>query len=110
MKQILALSRARKSYDGKVVLDDVTLGLLPGAKIGLVGPNGTGKSTLLKMLTGLEQHLARYPGTVAAVTHDTYFLDNAAGWILELDRGHAYRYEGNYSPTWRPSPPGWARR
>jgi ATP-binding cassette ChvD family protein len=241
MKQILTLSRARKSYDGKVVLDDVTLGFLPGAKIGVVGPNGTGKSTLLKIMAGLEQpsngevvfmpgrtrgiltqepvldegktvlgnvedgvagtraalehynevaaklaagysgdllgemgrlqerldhlqawdsgsrveqamdalrcpppdagvetlsggerhrvalcrlllsqpdlllldeptnhldaesvawleqHLARYPGTVVAVTHDRYFLDNAAGWILELDRGHAYRYEGNYS-------------
>ena len=45
----------------------------------------------------LEQHLAKYPGTVLAVTHDRYFLDNVAGWILELDRGHAYGYEGNYS-------------
>ena len=39
----------------------------------------------------------KYPGTVVAVTHDRYFLDNVAGWILELDRGHAYPYEGNYS-------------
>jgi ATPase subunit of ABC transporter with duplicated ATPase domains len=241
MKQILALSHAHKSYDGKVVLDDVTLAFLPGAKIGVVGPNGMGKSTLLKMMAGLEQpsngevrlmpgysvgilpqeplldegktvlgnveegvakskalierynevagklavnysddlleemgrlqeqldhrnawdldsrleqamdalrcpppeaevrvlsggerrrvalcclllsqpdlllldeptnhldaesvawleqHLDSYPGTVVAVTHDRYFLDNAADWILELDRGHAYPYEGNYS-------------
>ena len=241
MKQILALNHARKSYDGKVVLDDVTLGFLPGAKIGVVGPNGMGKSTLLRMMAGLEQpsngevrlmpgysvgilsqepaldegktvlgnveegvagtkalierynevagkmaadysdglleelgrlqeqldhrdawdldsqveqamdalrcpppdadvsvlsggerrrvalcrlllsqpdlllldeptnhldaesvawleqHLGKYPGTVVAVTHDRYFLDNVAGWILELDRGHAYPYEGNYS-------------
>src|SRR5262249_53929229 len=45
----------------------------------------------------LEQHLEKYPGTVVAVTHDRYFLDNVAQWILELDRGHAYPYEGNYS-------------
>lgn len=45
----------------------------------------------------LEQHLAKYPGAVLAVTHDRYFLDNVAGWILELDRGRAYPYEGNYS-------------
>ncbi|MGH8959889.1 MAG: energy-dependent translational throttle protein EttA [Jatrophihabitantaceae bacterium] len=45
----------------------------------------------------LEQHLANYPGTILAVTHDRYFLDNVAEWILELDRGHAYPYEGNYS-------------
>ncbi|SDJ36682.1 ATP-binding cassette protein, ChvD family [Frankineae bacterium MT45] len=45
----------------------------------------------------LEQHLARYPGAVLAVTHDRYFLDNVAEWILELDRGRAYPYEGNYS-------------
>ena len=45
----------------------------------------------------LEQHLEKYPGTVVAITHDRYFLDNVAEWILELDRGHAYPYEGNYS-------------
>jgi sulfate-transporting ATPase len=45
----------------------------------------------------LEQFLERYPGTVIAVTHDRYFLDNVAGWILELDRGHGIPWEGNYS-------------
>jgi ATP-binding cassette ChvD family protein len=45
----------------------------------------------------MEQHLEKYAGTVVAVTHDRYFLDNVAQWILELDRGHAYPYEGNYS-------------
>ena len=45
----------------------------------------------------LEQHLAKYAGTVIAITHDRYFLDNVAQWILELDRGRAYPYEGNYS-------------
>lgn len=47
----------------------------------------------------LEQHLASYPGAILAVTHDRYFLDNVAEWILELDRGRAYPYEGNY-PTY----------
>jgi len=47
----------------------------------------------------LEQFLSKFPGTVIAVTHDRYFLDNVAGWILELDRGEGIPYEGNYS-TW----------
>lgn len=47
----------------------------------------------------LEQFLVRFPGTVVAVTHDRYFLDNAAEWILELDRGHGIPWKGNYS-TW----------
>jgi len=47
----------------------------------------------------LEQYLARFPGTVVAITHDRYFLDNAAEWILELDRGSGIPYKGNYS-TW----------
>ncbi len=45
----------------------------------------------------LERFLKDYPGTVVAVTHDRYFLDNVAGWILELDRGHGIPYEGNYT-------------
>jgi len=45
----------------------------------------------------LERHLAEYPGTIVAVTHDRYFLDNVAGWILELDRGRGIPFEGNYS-------------
>jgi sulfate-transporting ATPase len=47
----------------------------------------------------LEQYLQRFPGTVVAITHDRYFLDNAAEWILELDRGHGIPWKGNYS-TW----------
>jgi ATP-binding cassette ChvD family protein len=238
---IYQMRAVRKAHGDKVILDDVTLAFLPGAKIGVVGPNGMGKSTLLRMMAGqeqpsngearlmpgftvgllaqepqldegktvlenveegvaetkqlldaynevaakmaedysdellaemgrlqeqldhrdawdidsqleqamdalrcpppdtdvsvlsggerrrvalcrlllsqpdlllldeptnhldaesvqwLEQHLEKYPGTVVAVTHDRYFLDNVAQWILELDRGHAYPYEGNYS-------------
>jgi len=45
----------------------------------------------------LEHHLQQYPGTVIAITHDRYFLDNVAGWILELDRGHGIPWQGNYS-------------
>src|SRR5205823_7888592 len=45
----------------------------------------------------LERHLQEYPGTVVSVTHDRYFLDNVAQWILELDRGHGFPFKGNYS-------------
>ena len=240
---IYTMKKARKAHGDKVILDDVTLMFLPGAKIGVVGPNGPGKSTVLQIMAGLqqpsngeaflspgytvgillqeppldetknvlenvqegvaetigllnrfnqisdemanpdadydkllaemgtlqeqldhrnawdidsqleqamdalrcppgdadvsvlsggerrrvalcklllqqpdlllldeptnhldaesvlwlEQHLSKYPGTVVAITHDRYFLDNVAQWILELDRGRAFPYEGNYS-------------
>ncbi|GAB2835617.1 energy-dependent translational throttle protein EttA [Actinocorallia aurea] len=238
---IYTMQRVRKAHGDKVILDDVTLHFLPGAKIGVVGPNGTGKSTLMKMMAGIEQpsngdarlmpgytvgmlqqepplnesktvlenvqegvaetmgmlarfneiaeqmatdysdellaemgrlqeqldhrnawdldsqleqamdalrcppgdspvtalsggerrrvalckllleapdlllldeptnhldaesvnwlesYLEKYAGTVLAVTHDRYFLDNVATWILELDRGRCFPYEGNYS-------------
>src|SRR5262249_27743718 len=48
-------------------------------------------------VASLEKFLQQYPGTVLSVTHDRYFLDNIAGWILELDRGHGIPWEGNYS-------------
>ena len=58
----------------------------------------------------LEQHLADFPGTVVAITHDRYFLDNVAKWILELDRGSGIPYEGNYSSGWSRSGRGSRRR
>lgn len=57
----------------------------------------------------LEQFLHDFPGTVVAITHDRYFLDNVAGWILELDRGAGIPYEGNYPAGWKPSPSAWRR-
>src|SRR5271157_3817297 len=54
----------------------------------------------------LEHFLQQYPGTVVAITHDRYFLDNAAGWILELDRGRGIPWEGNYSSCWTRREPG----
>src|SRR5919206_15391 len=89
----------------KEVLKGIFLSFYPGAKIGVLGSNGAGKSTLLRIMAGvdtesvawLEHHLHEYPGTIVAVTHDRYFLDNVAGWILELDRGAGIPWQGNYS-------------
>ena len=58
----------------------------------------------------LEQHLQQYKGTVIAVTHDRYFLDNVAGWILELDRGEGIPWKGNYSGWLDRNPSGWRWR
>ena len=58
----------------------------------------------------LEHFLHDFPGTVVAITHDRYFLDNVAGWILELDRGHGIPFEGNYPAGWNPRPPAWPRK
>ena len=57
----------------------------------------------------LERHLHDYAGTVVAITHDRYFLDNVAGWILELDRGRGIPYQGNYS-GWLEQKPRASRR
>src|ERR687891_378944 len=189
---VYTMHRLTKAYPpDKTVLNEVTLAFLPGAKIGVLGYNGAGKSTVLRIMAGqdadyrgdamlapdatvglleqephldaadawnldtnveyamdalrtppgdadvttlsggerrrvalcrlllsapdlllldeptnhldaesvawLERFLADYKGTVVAVTHDRYFLDNVAGWILELDRGHGIPFEGNYS-------------
>ncbi len=57
----------------------------------------------------LEHHLQHYPGTIIAVTHDRYFLDNVAGWILELDRGHGIPWKGNYS-SWLEQKQKWLQQ
>jgi ATPase subunit of ABC transporter with duplicated ATPase domains len=98
VNQILALNHVRKSYDGKAVLDDVTLAFLPGAKIGVVGPNGTGKSVLLRMMAGLEQpshgDVRMMPGyTIGILAQEpalddgkTVFDNVAAGAAATADR------------------------
>src|ERR687893_324069 len=136
-KVIYSMVGVSKFYDKKPVLKDIYLSYFYGAKIGLIGLNGSGKSSLLRIIAGsdksftgetvlspgytighleqeprldeptnhldaesvawLEQHLQKYAGTVIAVTHDRYFLDNVAGWILELDRGEGIPWKGNYS-------------
>ncbi len=93
MKQILAFSHARKSYDGKVVLDDVTLGFLPGAKIGVVGPNGMGKSTLLRMMAGLEPpsngEVLFMPGYTRGILPQEPALDDGKTVLGNVEEGVA---------------------
>src|SRR5438093_1139413 len=137
-KIIYSMIRVSKFHAKKAVLKDISLSYFYGAKIGVIGLNGSGKSSLLRILADedkdflgetrrvalcrlllqepdillldeptnhldaesvewLEKHLQQYAGTVIAVTHDRYFLDNVAGWILELDRGEGIPWKGNYS-------------
>ena len=63
-----------------------------------------------RVVAWLERHLAEYQGTVVAVTHDRYFLDNVAGWILELDRGRGIPFKGNYSSGSSRSRSAWRTR
>ena len=63
---VFQMIKARKSYGDRVILDDVTLSFLPGAKIGVVGPNGMGKSTLLKLISGVLRPDGRHPAAGAA--------------------------------------------
>ena len=71
---------------------------LPSAAgVGIALQMQDGSTRVLRMSHALEQHLQQYKGTVIAVTHDRYFLDNVAGWILELDRGEGIPWKGNYS-------------
>ena len=189
-KIIYTMDRVSRAYGTKVVLKDISISYYYGAKIGVIGENGAGKSSLFKIFAGidkdytgetkllpgysmgyleqepylepgktvlevvkegvkpitdllaefdkvneafgdpdadfdklcarqaeiqekldaadawnldaetvawLERHLKDYPGTIIAITHDRYFLDNVAGWILEMDRGEGYPFKGNYS-------------
>ena len=100
------------------IIKDISLSFYPGAKIGPLSGGEKRRVALCRLLLSkpdmllldeptnhldaesvewLEQFLTRFPGTVVAVTHDRYFLDNAAEWILELDRGRGIPWKGNYS-------------
>src|SRR5437763_868974 len=110
-QSIFTIENLSKAHGKREALSNIWLAFYPGAKIGVLG-------ALCKLLlqrpdillldeptnhldaesvAWLERHLQDYPGTVVAVTHDRYFLDNVAGWILELDRGRGIPWEGNYS-------------
>src|ERR671922_463834 len=125
---VFTLHRLRKALTPeRVLLDDITLAFLPGAKIGVPAADASVESlsggekrrvALCRLLlqkpdmllldeptnhldaesvAWLERYLKEYTGTVVAITHDRYLLDNVAGWILELDRGAGIPWEGNYS-------------
>ena len=103
---VYQMIKARKAYGDRVILDDVTLSFLPGAKIGVVGPNGMGKSTLLKIMAGLEtvSNGEAYitPGFTVGILQQEPPLDDTKTVgenikICEVDRGHLYPYKGNYS-------------
>jgi ATPase subunit of ABC transporter with duplicated ATPase domains len=93
MKQVLALSHVRKSYHGVVVLDDVTLGLPYGAKIDVLGPDGMGKSTLLRMMAGLEQpsvgEVRRMPGCSIGILPQEPDLDESKTVLGTIEEGVA---------------------
>src|SRR5271155_5342965 len=90
---IYQMHAVRKSYGEKVVLDDVTLAFLPGAKIGVVGPNGTGKSTLLKIMAGLEQpsngEVLFMPGYTRGILPQEPVLDEAKTVLGNAEDGVA---------------------
>jgi ATPase subunit of ABC transporter with duplicated ATPase domains len=77
-KVIYSMLGASKYYDKEPVLKDIYLSYFYGAKIGVIGLNGSGKSSLAETAAWLEHHLQTYPGTIIAVTHDRYFLENVA--------------------------------
>ena len=89
---IYQMHAARKAHGDKVILDDVTLSFFPGAKIGVVGPNGMGKSTLLKIMAGLEEvtngEARLTPGFSVGILQQEPPLGNAVGLVVELPGRH----------------------